>query len=531
MEGAMAGYGASRCLSSFAAGAAVLALAASAQASVEISADPTKNMSCVSGVCTPTAKNADLNATDLANMLATSDVKVLTGSGAVTITVESSFSWTSTHRLSLDAMLNVSFRVPVTVAGQGGLTIVTNDGGSGGDLLFFPGGKIDFWDPGSSLIVNGNSYTLVDDIATLEADVAGGPSGFYALAKDYDAGPDGTYVRAPVYSEVDGTVEGLGHAISNLTINVTRKSWNAVGLFATISDSGTLRDINIVNANAQAVLDNADIGTLLGSGKGAIIQCSATGVVQGGDLDSISGGLAGSAGTITRSNADVTVNGGGGDAGGLVAVAFSVSDSYATGDVTSSNAGGLAATNDGTIVRSHATGHVVGRDFSGGGLVASNSGQISQSYATGAVSGGESAGGLVAGSGGGVTNSYSTGSVQGGKFADVGGLVAQTASTTTLSYSYSTGDVHGPRQKRGGLVGDVADGTTLKDDYWDVTTSGEASGWGKCKGEKRHCEKEITGLTDTELKSSLPSGFDASIWGQDSSVNSGYPYLLANPPQ
>src|SRR5262245_20308673 len=89
--------------------AAMLAAAAtSAQASVQISSKPTHNMNCAGGICTPTAKNADLNATDLANMLASGDVKIVTGAGAVTITVSQSFSWTSSHRLTLDAHDTVS---------------------------------------------------------------------------------------------------------------------------------------------------------------------------------------------------------------------------------------------------------------------------------------------------------------------------------------------------------------------------------------------------------------------------------------
>ena len=41
----------------------------------------------------------------------------------------------------------------------------------------------------------------------------------------------------------------------------------------------------------------------------------------------------------------------------------------------------------------------------------------------------------------------------------------------------------------------------------------------------------ITGLTDAQLKSALPAGFDPNVWGQSSSINNGWPYLLANPPQ
>jgi hypothetical protein len=36
----------------------------------------------------------------------------------------------------------------------------------------------------------------------------------------------------------------------------------------------------------------------------------------------------------------------------------------------------------------------------------------------------------------------------------------------------------------------------------------------------------ITGLTDTQLKSGLPAGFDKKVWAQKANVNSGYPYLV-----
>jgi hypothetical protein len=41
----------------------------------------------------------------------------------------------------------------------------------------------------------------------------------------------------------------------------------------------------------------------------------------------------------------------------------------------------------------------------------------------------------------------------------------------------------------------------------------------------------ITGLTDAQLKTGFPDGFDPKIWGQSPSINNGYPYLLANPPK
>ena len=41
----------------------------------------------------------------------------------------------------------------------------------------------------------------------------------------------------------------------------------------------------------------------------------------------------------------------------------------------------------------------------------------------------------------------------------------------------------------------------------------------------------ITGLSDAQMKAALPAGFSPSVWGLNPSINNGYPYLLANPPQ
>jgi hypothetical protein len=41
----------------------------------------------------------------------------------------------------------------------------------------------------------------------------------------------------------------------------------------------------------------------------------------------------------------------------------------------------------------------------------------------------------------------------------------------------------------------------------------------------------ITGLSDSKLKSGLPKGFNPKIWNEDSNINGGLPYLIANPPR
>jgi hypothetical protein len=229
-----------------AAASALVVMASAARADVTISLQATANMSCSAAVCSPTAAKAVLNATDLTNMLAGGDVTVTTGAGATNIVVKDGFSWTATSRLTLDAIQSVEFDKPVAVAGTGAVTITTNDGGSGGDLLFGDNANLTFWDLSSSLIINGNSYALARDIKTLAADIAANSSGFYALADDYDASVDGTYTSAPVTTEVTGTFEGLGHHVSNLTID---SSDFRIGLFA--QANGILRDVSLVKAEVK----------------------------------------------------------------------------------------------------------------------------------------------------------------------------------------------------------------------------------------------------------------------------------------
>jgi len=489
-------------------------------------------MSCVSGVCSPTAKKAVLNVNDLTNMLASEDVKITTGNGAVTIGILSPFSWTSSSRLTLDAFYTVSFQVAVTVAGTGDVTIVTNDGGSGGDLFFSPVGKLDFWDLTSDLNINQKRFRLVNSITALAAHVQRNPSGVYALANDYDAAADGTFSHPPIQF-LSGTFEGLGHGISNLTINGKTEA----GLFYSITGQGTVRDIDLINGNAMSAAHSVVAGLLASSNYGIVAHASASGKVRGvpairtgfsavGGLvglndgtimDSHSsatvisgnhtavGGLVGyseSAGTILRCHSSGNVAGGDRDyAGGLAGWAYSIIESYATGAVTvgkHSLAGGLAGL--GSIEKSFATGSVLGRHGSWLGGLAGAAIPISDSYATGAVQGGhhELAGGLV-GWGGQVSRSYSIGAVAGGPLSLVGGLIGKDQ-----------------------LKGDLSNA------YWDLDTSGitdPSQGAGNLAN-----DPGIIGLTDVQLKAGLPDGFDPAIWGQNPTINNGYPYLVANPP-
>jgi hypothetical protein len=156
--------------------AAVCALASAAawpgasRAQVTISSDTTENMTCTNGVCAPTASEAVLNVTDLENLLATGSVEVTTtGSGvqANDIVIAATLSWTNASSLTLDAYLSISVTQPVAVDGSGAVSLVTNDGGSGGTLSFLSGGALSFAGAKNSLSIDGKAYTLVSSIAAL----------------------------------------------------------------------------------------------------------------------------------------------------------------------------------------------------------------------------------------------------------------------------------------------------------------------------------------------------------------------------
>jgi hypothetical protein len=458
---------------------AALVLSTAAQADVTISTAATQNMSCSGGVCGPTAKKAVLNVGDLETMLASGNVEVTTtGSGvqADNIVVDDALSWSAASALTLDARQSVSIDKAIAVQGQGGLTLKTDDGGTNGTLAFGHKGSVTFANLSSSLTINGTAYTLVNTIKSLASAVAESPSGAFAQAANYDASQDGTYTTVPIPTPFSGTFEGLGNSISSLSINDATDT--DVGLFAEITSGGTLKDANVTNASIIVSSSNSCAAPLAGENDGNIVDAFASGSAEA--PNSCAGGLAGYMfGSITLSRASTRVSAP--EAGGLV--------------------GRLA---NGTIDLSFATGKVTANQYAGG-LVGINT---------------ES----------GITNCYSMGEVRvpNSKQAYVGGFVAE-AGSGTVSASYATGVVKGGTiSTRGGFVGNTAE-ESYDDTYWNIDTSKFTNvhrGAGNVKN-----EAGIAGLTTEQMRAGLPSGFDPSIWTENSKINDGLPYLLANTPK
>ena len=403
------------------------------------------------------------------NEAPTSSLLVKTTAGG--ITVDAPFSVTGSNDLTLDSYQSIAIDAAITVPATGAISLITNDGGTGGDYSFGLTsrgflGSLSFTGAeggGQSLTINGQAYTLLYKLAetgstgpdTGTDDIAGidnaGDGGYYALANNL-VGTGTTFISALAGSGAStfiGVFTGLGHTITGLTINDTSTSGND-GLFGS-GNGDTIRDIGLVGGAVSGGGDS--VGGLVGLQQGSITDAYNTGAVSGV----------------------------GSDVGGLVGnEEGSITDAYATGAVSgASEVGGLAGGGDGSITEAYATGAVSGDNEVGGLVGLTFHDTITDAYATGVVSGIEYVGGLVG-------------------LQNVG----------TFTSVYATGAVSGTSDV-GGLVG-LQNAASVNDAYWDTQTTGQSgsSGGG-------------TGLTTAQLQSGSAS-LDASFSGGTGGL---YPYL------
>ncbi len=485
--------------------AAAIAAIAPAQAALTISNRPTKNVTCGGGTCTATARRAVLNAADLAAMLASSDVTVVSGHKAQDIDVTGAFAWASTHRLTLDSFRTITVTAAVQVTGTGAMTITTNDGGTGGAFNATGKGSVSFLDTNSNLTINGATYTLAASLATLSSAIAAHQSGNFAFARSYDAGPDGVYTQNPITSVFVGQLEGLGNTISNMKIN-NADNGGHVGMFY---GTGPVTNLHFTRASVQGGKEET-VGVLAGLCTAEVANVTVSGKVMAG-LDGVAGGVCGAfAGIMFNVHASGTVTGTGNNGS------------------TQNWAGGLVGLLDGgTIAASSSSAKVTGaQGWAVGGLAGQNQATISASFATGVVSTGDNglAGGLVGNNTGtSIVNCYATGFVGGGVSSTVGGLVGK--NNGAVSDSYSSGAVaSGSGNAVGGFIGNDVGASDLTNTYFDTTTSGQSHGVGN-----NTAYPGITGLTTEQFQAGLPSGFDPQIWAEAPAINGGLPYLLGNP--
>ena len=254
------------------------------------------------------------------------------------------------------------------------------------------GAKVNLNGASSGFSVNGTAYTVIRDVNQLQA-ISSALSGRYVLALNIDASdtvnwnagagfvPLGTGTSS--VTTFTGVLDGLGHAVSGLTIN--RPTTNYVGLIGSTGGS-VVRNIGIVGGSISG---RNYVGGLIGA----------------------NGNTGSAASTVSNSYSTANITGAASSTfvGGLLGVnqaAAFLTNSYASGNVTvgtgSNYTGGLAGVNQsgGIITNSYATGNVSGANYVGG-LLGVNYGSSTVAATT--------------------TNTYSSGSVTG--TANVGGLI------------------------------------------------------------------------------------------------------------
>jgi len=283
---------------------------------------------------------------------------------------------------------------------------------------------------------------------------------YYVLANDIYLTSEWTPIE-----NFSGTLDGQGHSINNLYVLSSSNRQNA-GLFATASASAVIKNVGVIlsvlGISSGSAYDMVNVGGLIGDSSGAaIISCYITGSILGTTNVLITriarprtGGLVGnsSGGRITDSYASGSVNASvstgnqardeGPTAGGLIGrgIGLTIINSYSISDISVSILGENAWI-----------------DSIGGGISGVFSGAITNSYATGAVTsthngvfGSACSGGLIGQTVDGITvitDSYAAGTLfsKGPQFgkAETGGLIAARTSgaNVTITNSYHLDDV------------------------------------------------------------------------------------------
>jgi filamentous hemagglutinin family protein len=416
---------------------------------------------------TVAASGGDISGATLSSSLGTTNVELQSSTGGTAgsgdVNVNDSVSWSANTTLTLTASRNVNVNANISATGDtAGLVINPNTANgadaAGGGGFNLKGASVTLSGANPSLSIAGNAYTVINSLgaegSTTGTDLQGANSplgGYYALGSNIDAtatsGWNGGAGFTPI-GNLGAIFDGLGHSISNLTINTPNV--NYVGLFSGIGGNVVIRNVGLVGGSVSG---NFYVGGLLG-------------VMSYNNLVSNSYSTASVTGSIY--------------VGGLVGQSQygKIANSYATGNVVGTNAGtgigGLVGQTLGTVSNSYATGNVSGKDMVGGLMGHNQSSTVSNSYATGNVSGTTRVGGLAGHNNATINNSYATGSVTGS--SEVGGIVG-TVNNGSLNNSYATGSVSGGG-KTGALVGYKLGTGSINNSHWNTDVSGGLPGIG-----------------------------------------------------
>jgi hypothetical protein len=235
-----------------------------------------------------------------------------------------------------------------------------------------------------------------------------------------------------------GIFDGVGHRVSNLTIDDGGVGNDYLGLFG-YTENGQINNLSVENIIIRVVQESYLIGGLVGfNDTTAVTNCHVSGEISAERYSRVIGGMIGR-------NID-----------GEIANCNTANDLY-PGEHTT-EVGGLIGSNvNGVITNCYTTGAVSGEYMSNelGGLIGRcNDGTITECYTTGTVSGYMQLGGLVGHNVDNiVTNCYTTGTLTGGQWG-IGGLIGENA-YAQINNCYAVGAIFGEHYSSslGGLIG------------------------------------------------------------------------------
>lgn len=320
-----------------------------------------------------------------------------------------------------------------------------------------------------------------------------------------------------------GSFDGKGFTISGLTIS--RPTENNIGLFGILGSPASLKDIDITSCSVEG---QHIVGALFGKSDGGTVDnCSSSGSIMA--RGEWVGGLGGwnSGGSITNSSSSCSVTAEEGatpinpsDAGGFMGINAefgTISDSYATGNVTISpgansamdTGGGFVGRNGNyedvmtsTITTCYATGTVNVAGDSAGGFIgtAYTASLISDCYATGnATAGTAFAGGFC-----GLTNvqipaemppakiirCYAEGDSVATTGSYAGGFIGRHQDTSVIEECYSLGNGTAASNCGAGFAGGNTGNSIIRNSYsrgnaGSANYCGGFVGW--CNGPIENC--------------------------------------------
>ena len=424
--------------------------------------------------------SSGIGAATLVTALGSGNVTLQTAAGGTEngdINVNADVAWDSDNTLTLTAANSINVNANINIFGSSNGGLVMNF--TTPNYFIAKGSEITLSSSGAPTYTeNGHAFFLMKSLTDLlQLDNAAKSGGYFALATSLDAsatsGWNGGLGYAPALmgSTFQGTINGLGNSITNLSIN--RPTQSNVGLI------GQSTNANIYNlAVAGTVSGKGSVGLITGFAMGGVLyNVNGSGSVTGNN--NYTGGLVGymNSGTLTNSYSQVVVSGTG-YAGGIIGYvnnSSNISTVYSTGNVTGTGnyTGGLVGQLIGsTLTNGYSLGSVSGTSYQGGivGSAATNA-IISNVYSTGNVT---SIGGFTGGLAGEITAStltdgYSQGMIKG--VLSVGGVVGTLTNHSTTSNVYATGNVTGTGNNTGGLAGYISD-STLTNGYALGSVSG-----------------------------------------------------------